>query len=205
MALKNLFIKDEREPRKTTPSSPNESGSVPIPTAPIVSTITGVADEKFVEMLTGIIAQNNIPGQDYFEFKQTIDAMSSLPIDERTKFLTVFTTFNLQGCTKQLLIESIDKYIALVKSEKENFDGELQSHRNTNITSKVQEIEHARKRVEQLNQEISDLNTFIITTGQEVQSNELKLQMTEANFNQSVEKVVGLLSSDKEKINLYIQ
>jgi hypothetical protein len=177
----------------------------PTVTSQMVTNMTGVADEKFVEMLKGVIVENNIPGQDYFEFKQTLDAMASLPIDERTKFLTIYTTFQLQGCKKETLLSSIDKYVAIVKNEEANFGAELVNQRSSTVTGKLSQVEEARKELEKLQTKMSELNTFIITTSQEVQNSELQLQMTETKFKNSVEKVIGLLLSDKDKINSYIQ
>jgi len=202
---KKISAKEAKAAEKTAKNaSPIVPQSIPM-TSQIVSQMTGVADEKFVDMLMGVIAQNNIPGQDYFEFKQTIDAMASLPIDERTKFLTVFTTFQVQGCKKDTLISSIDKYASIVKAEESNFDVELDAQRTSTVTNQLSQVEKAREKVNELNIQISELNNFIITTSQEVQNAELKLQMTNTNFKKSVEKVVGLLMTDKEKINSYIK
>ena len=212
-----LFLKDdpEVEAKKATAKAAKKSKtaetSVPQPIQPIiptthsVSNMTGVADEKFVEMLKGVIADNNIPGQDYFEYKQSLDALASLPLDERTKFITVYATFKLQGCTKDVLTSSIDKYISLVQNEEKNFNAELASQRNSNVTGKTAQIQDAQKKLEDLNKQIAETNTFIITASQEVQNAELKLQMTENSFKKSVEKVVGMLQADKDKINSYIQ
>lgn len=210
MSFKSLFIKDDSEQDSTKPVDSGKNTATTAPsampiTSQVVSNMTGVADEKFVEMLMGVIAQNNIPGQDYFEFKQTFDAMGNLPIDERTKFITIYTTFQLQGCSKEALMASIDKYIAIVNSEKDNFDAELKSQKDATVTSKMNQIEEAKKKLEQLSKEITETNAFILTTSQEVQSADLKLQMTDANFKKSVEKVIGILTADKEKINSYIQ
>ena len=213
----NIFFKDDPDAEakkaakaiaKANKSKPAE-GPKPIqpiiPTSQIVSNMTGVADEKFVEMLKGVIADNNIPGQDYFEYKQSLDALASLPLDERTKFITVYATFQLQGCKKDVLLSSIDKYVSIVKSEEINFDAELASQRNANVTGKTAQVEEARKKLDALNKEIAETNSFIITASQEIQNAELKLQMTENSFKKSVEKVVGMLMSDKDKINAYIQ
>ncbi|MFA5153275.1 MAG: hypothetical protein WC554_11995 [Clostridia bacterium] len=216
-----LFFKDnpeldakktaEKDAKKASKSVTKTASSIPQPIQPvqitsqIVSNLTGVADEKFVEMLMDVIAKNNIPGQDYFEFKQTLDAMNSLPGDEKTKFLTIYTMFQLQGCKKETLLSSIDKYVSVVKAEEVNFDIELESQKNISVTTPLAQIEEARKKLDELNKQISELNTFIITSSQEVQNSELKLQMTETNFKKSIEKVVGLLLADKDKINSYIQ
>ena len=212
-----LFLKDdpEVEAKKATAKAAKKTKTVDtsipqsiqpiIPTTHSVSSMTGVADEKFVEMLKGVIADNNIPGQDYFEFKQSLDALASLPLDERTKFITIYTTFKLQGCSKEVLTSSIDKYISIVQNEEANFNAELASQRNANVTGKTAQIQDAQKKLEDLNKQIAETNTFIITASQEVQNAELKLQMTENSFKKSVEKVVGMLEDDKKKINSYIQ
>ena len=212
-----LFLKDDpdAEAKKAAKAEAKANKSKPveapkpiqpiIPTTHTVSSMTGVADEKFVEMLKGVIADNNIPGQDYFEFKQSLDALASLPLDERTKFITIYTTFKLQGCEKNTLMSSIDKYISIVQSEEKNFNAELASQRGANVTGKTAQVEEAKKKLEALNKEIAETNTFIITASQEIQNAELKLQMTENSFKKSVEKVVAMLQDDKDKINSYIQ
>lgn len=214
-----LFLKDDPEVdakkaaaklAKTNKSKPVEI-SKPQPIQPmyastqVVSNMTGVADEKFVEMLKKVIADNNIPGQDYFEFKQSIDALANIPLDERTKFITVYATFQLQGCKKDVLLSSIEKYVSIVQNEETNFNNELANQRNLNVTSKTTQVQDAQKKLNELNKQIAETNTFIITASQEIQNTELKLQMTENSFKKSVEKVVGMLTSDKDKINSYIQ
>lgn len=214
-----LLFKDdpEAEAKKAAKTAAKNAKSKPVeiskpqPIQPmyastqVVSNMTGVADEKFVEMLKKVIEDNNIPGQDYFEYKQSLDALANIPLDERTKFITVYATFQLQGCKKDVLLSSIDKYISVVQNEEANFNAELSNQRNANITDKTAQVEQARKELEELNRQIAEKNTFIITASQEIQNAELKLQMTEASFKKSVEKVVNMLQSDKDKINSYIQ
>jgi len=214
-----IFLRDdpEAEAKKAAAklAKANKSKSVepskPQPIQPMyastqtVSNMTGVADEKFVEMLKKVIADNNIPGQDYFEFKQSLDALANIPLDERTKFITVYATFQLQGCKKDVLLSSIDKYISIVQNEEKDFDVQLATQRNENVTAKTTQVQEAQKKLEDLNKEIAETNTFIITASQEIQNAELKLQMTENAFKKSIEKVVGILNADKDKINSYIQ
>ena len=219
MGVKGLFFKEnpEEEAKKAaaklakTNKSKVVEATKPQPiqsmyaSTQIVTNMTGVADEKFVEMLKKVIADNNIPGQDYFEFKQSIDALANIPLDERTKFITVYATFQLQGCKKDVLLSSIDKYVSIVQNEETNFNNELANQRNLNVTSKTTQVQDAQKKLNELNKQIAETNTFIITASQEIQNTELKLQMTENSFKKSVEKVVSMLTSDKDKINSYIQ
>ncbi len=214
-----LFLKDDpdAEAKKAAKVAAKSAKTKPVeipkpqPIQPIyastqvVSNMTGIADEKFVTMLKKVIEDNNIPGQDYFEFKQSLDALANIPLDERTKFITVYATFQLQGCKKDVLLSSVDKYISVVQNEEANFNAELANQRNASVTAKTTQVQDAQKKLEELNKQIAETNTFIITTSQEIQNAELKLQMTEASFKKSVEKVVGMLQTDKDKINSYIQ
>lgn len=124
--LKGLIFKAEASEQGST-ENPSQKGKVTkSPVMPVsTTTVQGVADNKFIELLENMIEQNNQPGQDYFEFKQAVENMNSLPMDEKTKFQTVYTVLSLQGCKKETLIASLDKYIQLIQGEKASFDEEL--------------------------------------------------------------------------------
>ena len=205
-----IFLKDdpERDAKKAAEKELKKAAKTETPqfrvTQESVSNMAGVADEKFVEMLWSVVSQNNFPGQDYFEFKQAIDSMSSLPIDEKSKFLTTFTIFQSQGCKKETLLSSLDKYMKIIQREQASFASEFESQRNEKVNSKLTQVEEAKKKVAELNNQIIEANNFILTASQEAQQEEMKLQMTNANFNKSAEKVLGALQSDKEKINNYL-
>lgn len=169
------------------------------------SAAAGVPDEKFVQLLMKVIADNNIPGLDYFEFKQAIDAMNSAQIDEKTKYMTTFIVYAQQGCSKELLLSSVDKYMSVIKNEVTQFDNELRSQREEKVQSKLAQVEEARKKVADLTKAITDANNFILKASQEAQQENLNLQMVEANFKKSAERVLGMLEGDKGKINNYIQ
>lgn len=127
--LTGLIFKDEGE-GTPQPASPQEKptsafkGSANVQTSNVPSfsstqSVQGVIDNKFVDTLTGIIEQNNLPGQDYFEFKQAIEGMKTIGgMSDQQKFQTVFTVLSLQGCSKTVLLSSLDKYVTLIQSEK---------------------------------------------------------------------------------------
>jgi len=201
----------EKEAKEAAKAAKRKPGKVPPPISSFavsqqtVNNMSGVPDDKFVEMLWKVISDNNIPGQDYFEFKAAVDSMAALPIDEKSKFITTFTIFKGQGCSKEVLISSIDKYTSLIKNEHSIFATDFEDQHNQKVTGKLQQIEATKKKVEELNKQIMEANNFILTASQEAQQEEMQLQMTAANFNKSAEKVLGLLQGDKDKINMYIQ
>jgi hypothetical protein len=156
-------------------------------------------------MLESVISENNIPGLDYVEFKQAVDKMKNLPMDEATKFMSVFSIFEVQGATKEAILLSIDKYISLIKKEEETFNTEMTASFKEKVDDKKLEVENAQKQIAELNNKIVELNTFIMKTTQDAQQEEMKLRMADANFKQSALKVVSVLNSDKEKLTNYIK
>lgn len=204
-----IFKADEQTVQPISPEQKPKPTGLPVQNVPVQGftppTVNGVADDKFVKMLEGVISDNNIPGLDYFEFKQAVDNMKSLPIDESTKFLTVYSILLGQGCTKEVLLNSIDKYVSLINKEHETFNNELSETFKEKVESKKTKIEQSQQKIVELSNQIKELNDFIITGTQEVQQEEMKLRLAEANFKQSVEKVVSVLTTDKEKITNYIK
>jgi hypothetical protein len=100
--------------------------------------VQGVVDNKFVDTLTGIIEQNNIAGQDYFEFKQAIENMKAMTgMNDSQKFQTIYAVLSLQGCTKAVLLSSLDKYVSLIQSEKKSFNGEMETQYQNRVTAKL--------------------------------------------------------------------
>lgn len=208
----SLIFKDEEQPIVPSTEQPKpevKATGLPIQSAPVQGvtppTVTGVPDEKFVEMLEKVITENNVPGLDYVELKQALDNMRALALDEPTKFVTVFSILSAQGCTKESLLSSIDKYSGLIIKEQEGFQAELTETFNEKVESKRKKIQESQEKVVELSNKIKELNDFIITATQEAQQEEMKLRLTEANFNQSIQKVLSVLNSDKEKITNYIK
>lgn len=169
------------------------------------TTVQGVADTKFIDLLEGIIEQNNQPGQDYFEFKQAVENMNSLPMDERTKFQTVYTVLSLQGCKKDILLASLDKYIQLIQNEKSSFDSEMKSEYTAKVQSKLAKAEESKKELDALTKRLTELNSSILALSQEAQTEEMKIRATEANFKASADVIISEMIGDKDKINNFIQ
>ena len=204
--LAGLIFKDEPVTEQKE-QAPAQQVAAPTSTPKIASqgTIQGVADNKFIQMLEEVIAQNNIPGQDYFEFKQAIENMGSIVMDDKTKFLTVYNVLSLQGCNKDVLLSSLDKYVQIIQLEKENFTKEMQAEYSVRVQSKVDEVERAKKELETITKRMADINNTILQLSQEAQAEDMKLRATEANFMASADIIMNEMINDKQKITNFIQ
>jgi len=199
--LRGIIFKEENPSEKQKAS--NEVKSSPVVNTANVS-IQGVADNKFITMLEEVIEKNNLPGQDYFEFKQAIEHMKSLAMDEKSKFQTAYTVLSLQGCKKDILLSSIEKYISIIQEQKKEFDAEMQLELNSKVKSKLDEVEKSKKEMENLSKRLNDLNSSILCLSQDAQTEEMKIRATEANFKASADIIISEMISDKGKIETFI-
>lgn len=168
--------------------------------------VQGVIDNKFVDQLTAIIEQNNIQGQDYFEFKQAVENMKSIAgMSDTQKFQTIYAVLSLQGCTKTVLLTSLDKYVSLIQGEKASFNKEMEAQFNGRVTAKLAEAESAKKEMETITKRMAELNTKILNVTQEAGAEEQKIRATEANFMASADVIINEMLSDKNKINEYLK
>jgi len=213
--LTGLIFKDEDEGTSQPASQEKPTsafkGSASVPTANVQSfsstqTVRGVVDNKFVDTLTKIIEDNNLPGQDYFEFKQAIENMKAMTsMNDSQKFQTIYAVLSLQGCTKAVLLSSLDKYVSLIQSEKKSFNGEMETQYQNRVTAKLAAAESAKKEMESLTKRMSELNTVILNVTQEAGAEEQKIRATEANFMASADVIINEMLSDKQKINEYLK
>jgi hypothetical protein len=168
--------------------------------------VQGVIDNKFVDQLTAIIEQNNIPGVEYFEFKQAIENMKAIPgMSDAQKFQTIYAVLSLQGCSKAVLLSSLDKYVSLIQGEKTSFNKEMEEQYQLRVTAKLAEAESAKKEMETITKRMTELNTKILNVTQEAGAEEQKIRATEANFMASADVIINEMLSDKNKINEYLK
>ena len=64
-------------------------------------------DKKSVAFLLKAIKENNLPGFDYLEFKQSLNGLKKMDMDETTAIKSAFTTGSTVGLTKSKLISHI--------------------------------------------------------------------------------------------------
>lgn len=170
----------------------------------------GVFDQRFNESFQELIAANNIPGIDYFEMRQAVTNMSSVAgLNEAACFQTAFTTLKVGDptLTKERLMNSVDHYDGVLAEEEKEFNGELASQTDTEVTSKRNKAEALSSENKDLVQQIQNINEQIRTNQEtelqlnsEASSAEAKIGQTSKNFIKTLAHVRAKLDTDKQKI-----
>ena len=225
--LKSLFIveegseekdvkKEEQENKNTKNGTPPKKATGKDKTVPTskkrrTPNPGGEFDRRHYDKLMQAIEKNNIEGFDYLEFRSSLNALKSMPIDEATKFKTTFATATTLGLTYEKLLQSAEYYRTIIDKERDKFKITLEEQIKNKVISKENDIERLNKEIQKKSEEIKQL-TEIINKHQvelgEVRAyiNDIsnKIEQTKNNFKATFEFLLKQFDADIEKINRYL-
>ena len=212
--LKSLFIVTEETPPPTA-ASPSATPAAELPIeAKVGVEVSGSAavDEAILEKLLAAFEENNQPGFDYFEFRQSLKAMAHIPLDEATKYQTVFATASAMGITQEKLVASIQFYQKVLKNEEEAFNKATDDQIQRAVEAKKAEQEELRKSIaekseliQRLSSEIHQHQMTLEELLKTVAEAEQRISETHNKFQTTLKFVGKQLDDDIVKLKTYIK
>ncbi len=227
--LKSLFVvEDETAPKKkqqkAAPKKPGKTTKQPAGKKPQPSTPTpkpaprpssaqagGEVTEKFTTTLLKAIEANNIEGFDYIEYKQAIQSMSEMAMDEATRYKSAYAMAKTMGASSEHLIKAAKFYVSVLGKEEEKFMATLQrqvqqrvGQRHEQVKALEQAIGQKNQQIEQLKKEIEDHKKLLDKTNGEVAGVQDKLNLTKNNFEASYVHIRKQLEDDIQKMTTYL-
>jgi hypothetical protein len=202
-----LFVSEtpqETKPVETTVATPQPPVAQPMPV--LNSTGTGVIDQNVLDILSKVLDNRNLEGPDYLELGSVMKSLETVIPDENTRLIAAYASVKAQDpkLTKKKVTDSLNYYVDEVEKERKNGLQELSELRSINVTAKEQAVDDARGKIVKLTEEIGELNTFINNTNIEIATNKAECDISERNFNTTVDYVVNKLNNDKLKIETLI-
>lgn len=211
--IKSLFIVTEEEDKKSEKTTPKTNTPAPSATPTTVNTPAGEGafEDKIAESLFKALEKNNIDGVDYFEFKNSLKSLISLPMDEGTRFRSAFATASTMGLTIDILKNSAQHYLNILEDEKKRFVQSVTNHNNTNVIGKRNEISGLDEKVKTKSEQIKKLTDEIHHHQKqidklkgEITAAKNQILQTEANFNNTFKTVTTEIKEDIAKIENYL-
>lgn len=167
----------------------------------------GRVNQKIYDSLIKAISEANLPGEDYLEFMDALNAMKSLPLDESTKIQTVLATLSTKGLSKEKIISSAQHYLKVLQDEKSKFNAALKDQTDGKINRKkneIDELEAANEKKSQqimlLTEEIKKQQEEIIRLKNEIQNAEAKIASTVSDFETTYNSVANQIVNNVEKV-----
>jgi len=211
----DVFMEDESAGTSSTEEiSISNTGDDIAPVTPVSIPVAipvsgdGVFDKKFNEFFQGLIAENNLDGVDYFEFRKALEGMSSLP--DESKFQMAFNTLKIgdANLSKETLLSSVDHYDGILGAEETSFDAEMDSETASKVTApqnKAAELlndnQNHLQTIKNLQEKIAHNQEESIKLNEKAGLASVKIIQTGKNFSKTLAKVRAALSSDKTMIS----
>jgi len=172
--------------------------------------LPGEFNPKIFEQLMMAIHKANLPGEDYIEFMEALQAMKDIPLDENIKMQTVFATLSTKGLTAQKVFESSDYYLKVLDNEKSKFYEALKSQTSNQIEKKKEDVVKLEdvikakiEKIAMLNEEINQAKQMIVNIKNEVVESDTKIKKTENDFLITYKKIENQIRITVEKIKTF--
>jgi hypothetical protein len=230
-----FFVKEEDPastangtPPTTNAASPRPaSAEAPAPTPTPVTSVAGSQtarsgasspgpghlDPKFAEHLANVLAQNNPPGPDYFEFRETLKSLTNLGLPEDKQFQAAWASFKALGGPADIgvLTRTANQYVAALQKDREGFVRSVDAA----LTERVGGLENEQKRLQAENdaltrqlQEIeqkraANTERLQAITG-EMSEQGAKIRQNQQNYETTYAHFVEQINNDIRKLTQYL-
>jgi chromosome segregation ATPase len=199
--LKSIFVIESKSDRVVETSdkpveNPKQETAASIPVLEKKAKVS----KKFTEILFKAIEDNNQEGYDYLEFKQSLQNLKSLNMDEATRYKSAFASAQPLGATLDGLVNSAQYYQKVLDAEEKKFADALRNQRTKKIEARKVEIENAQKSIEQKRKEIEQLKSQIQSAEAQLQETQTEVSDTEVRFQRTQQQ----FDADVDKIKQYL-
>jgi len=153
------------------------------------------------------IEEANLEGFDYLEYKQSLQSIDDMNMDEATMFKSSLAMAKTMGATPEKLVSSAQHYVKVLEKEEKKFQDALTnqqqrvvSGRQQTIAKMEETIKAKEARIEELKAEIIKDKEGLDTTKKAAENDASKIHMTKTGFYAAYHIVVDQIKADLEKM-----
>ncbi len=197
-------------PRPASSAAPVNAASPVPPTA----TGPGSIDPKFAEHFADVLAQNNPPGPDYFEFRETLRSLSNLGLTEEKQYQAAWASFKaLAGTTDvNLLTNTAKQYLTALNKDRDGFSKSVEAA----IAERVGGLQNEQKRLQTENeslakqllaiqQQIDANNNRLGAIGGDIAEQSAKINQNRQNYDATFAHFTDQINADINKMTQHLK
>lgn len=169
------------------------------------------SSDKLFQTLLKAIANAHIKEFDYLKFRQSVQSMMAMDMDESTSIKSAFATASTMGLTKDKLLKTAYHYQTALNKEKEKFAVALKNRiakdvdgRRLDAQKYAQEIESHKAKIEKLQKEIELYQGKVDSVEADVNKALSKIEATRDSFKGTFDGLYSQLEEDIENIETYL-
>jgi cell division protein FtsB len=212
----SFFINENTEGQKPVQSNRNdEQHAVPVATGTGSDTgISGTIDRKFVDHFVDLLEKANLPGPDYFEYKQALRNMEGLGLGEEKQFQAAWASFKAMGGAKDtsILTTSADQYLAILEKDRAAFLKDVDAaikERVGALHTELKKLEDNNAafaaQIAELQKKIDDNKNRLGQISGEITEQSAKINANKDSFEITFNSFVEQIKSDITKINSHLR
>lgn len=218
--LKSLFIEelpDKEAPADTEKPAVPKNSAAPVerPTAPVApapATKEFGPDRKVLEALLDAMERNNAEGFDYLEFRQALQSLEKIAMDEATRFKSAFALAQSMKAVPAGLIASAGGYLEVIAQEDKAFSVTLQNQEATQIKAREarqreveQELAERQRKIEALMAEMEALRKERDGLAGELEGIRRRFSDTQERFSRTRDYLADQIRADITRMEQYLK
>jgi len=171
----------------------------------------GQPSEKFINRLLGALEENNLKGFDYLEYKQSLQNLGNVEMDEGTKYKSALAMAKTMGASQANLVSSANHYLKVLSSEETKFIEAFKNQQNLQVSTRNKEIQtleagiaNKQKQIEQLKKQIEAETKALEDRKNSINQANAKVQATKDGFYHAYHIVVDQIKADVDKMKKYL-
>ncbi|MBK7232514.1 MAG: hypothetical protein IPH93_09675 [Saprospiraceae bacterium] len=209
--IKSVFIVPEEESTKESVPTQKLDNNRP-ETSSEQTSVSKEGKQKFYEILANVLEKNNMPGFDYIEFKRAVKSVSEMhQMEEGVVYKTAFATAQAMNVQSKVLIDSAQKYISILETEKTSFSQSAQKFldqqingRKIEIDALESEIRSIQTEIKRLTESLTDKESKVNKMKETTDSVKLKYESNKVDFEEAYQLIVAQIEEDVQKMQKYL-
>jgi hypothetical protein len=163
--------------------------------------------EKFEQHFEKLFNEANLPGPDYYEFWKMSETLETHIKDEGARIAATYASLAIQGLTKAKLIETAEKYKALVEQDQSNFEKAARERGEQAVGQQQQQVKQLESTIAQhsetirkLTQEITESQAAMKVLQETIAEEQQKLESNRQGYALACEAMLRKIHDDITKI-----
>ncbi|MCR5887670.1 hypothetical protein LRS06_07735 [Hymenobacter sp. J193] len=205
-----FFIKDEPAApgQPAPPQAPTSAAPAQAPLPP------GSLDARFAEHFANVLAKNNLPGPDYFEFREALRGLAGLELSESKQFQAAWASFKALGGSTDVaqLTNTANQYLTVLSQDREAFGKSVETaiaERVGGLQNEQQKLqgenEALARQLTEIQQRIAANAERLTAIGGEITEQSGKLQQNRQNYEATYSQFTQQIRDDLAKITQHLR
>ncbi len=191
----------------STLSHPTPPSGTPPPAPAAREQVTTDNTDRFNDHFEKLFDAANLPGPDYHEFSRSMDKLKAHVPDESARRSAVMDMLAVQGLTKETLLSSGEKYVAIVEADKSAFqsrvklaaDKDVEPHRTKLRETEAAIVQH-KLDMEELRKSLDSKEKSLDFLRKEVSEAEARLEAAVGGYEAAHARKIARIREDLRAI-----